>query len=177
MRRGDLVTIAGRVGGDYDGKPRPAVIIQSDDFPETDSVTVSLLTSIGIDAPLLRLRIDPTPTNIERAVNAVQQRGMTTAKAINDLAQLLATFGREDEVYELIMGWQRTDQAGAMSGMLFRPTMRKFRSHPRFMRVAAHLGLLRHWQNSGKWPDFCSQPDLGYDCKAEAAKLARAGTG
>lgn len=121
-------------------------------------------------------KIDPTPTNIERAVNAVRQRGMTTAKAINDLAQLLATFGREDEVYELIMGWQRTDQAGAMSGMLFRPTMRKFRSHPRFMRVAAHLGLLKHWQSSGKWPDFCSQPDLGYDCKAEAAKLAAAST-
>ncbi len=117
-------------------------------------------------------RIDPTPVNIEHAVNAVRRRGMTSSKAINDLAQLLAQFGREDEVYELIMGWQRTDQAGAMTGMLFRPTMRTFRSHPRFIRVAAHLGLLAHWQNSGKWPDFCSEPDLPYDCKAEAAKLA-----
>jgi len=117
-------------------------------------------------------RIDPTPVNIELAVNAVRRRGITSSKAINDLAQLLAQFGREDEAYELIMGWQRTDQAGAMTGMLFRPTMRKFRSDPRFIRVAAHLGLLAHWQHSGKWPDFCSEPDLAYDCKAEAAKLA-----
>jgi DNA-binding winged helix-turn-helix (wHTH) protein/tetratricopeptide (TPR) repeat protein len=117
-------------------------------------------------------RIDPTQANIERAFNAVWRRGTTSSKAINDLAQLLAQFGREDEAYELIMGWRRTDQAGAMTGMLFRPTMRKFRSHPRFMRVAAHLGLLAHWQNSGKWPDFCFEPDLAYDCKAEAAKLA-----
>lgn len=117
-------------------------------------------------------RIDPTPANIERAVNAVRRGGTTSSKAINDLAQLLAQFGREDEAYELIMGWQRTDQAGAMTGMLFRPTLRKFRSDPRFIRVAAHLGLLAHWRNSGKWPDFCFEPDLGYDCKAEAAKLA-----
>ena len=117
-------------------------------------------------------RIDPTPTNIERAVSAVRRRGTSSSKAINDLTQLLAQFGREDDAYELIMGWRRTDQAGAMSGMLFRPTLRKFRSNPRFIRVAAHLGLLAHWQRSGKWPDFCFEPDLGYDCKAEAAKLA-----
>jgi len=117
-------------------------------------------------------RIDPTPANIERAVSAVRRRGTTSSKAINDLAQLLAQFGRENEAYELIMGWQRTDQAGAMTGMLFRPTMRKFRSHPRFIRVAAHLGLLAHWRNSGKWPDFCSESDPGYDCAAEAAKLS-----
>ena len=116
-------------------------------------------------------RIDPTPANIERAVNSVRRRGTTSAKAINDLAQLFAQFGREDEVYRLIMGWQRTDQAGAMTGMLFRPTMRKFRYDPRFMRVTAHLGLLAHWRSSGKWPDFCSETDLPYDCKAEAAKL------
>ncbi|HEU0310514.1 MAG TPA: winged helix-turn-helix domain-containing protein [Sphingomicrobium sp.] len=124
----------------------------------------------------LEARIDPTPANIERAVNAVRQGGTTSSKAINDLAQLLAQFGREDEAYQLIIGWQRTDQAGAMTGMLFRPTMREFRSDPRFMRVAAHLGLLAHWQGSGKWPDFCFEPDLAYDCKAEAAKLKAART-
>jgi hypothetical protein len=32
--------------------------------------------------------------------------------------------------------------------------------------------LLSHWQKGGKWPDFCFEPDLAYDCKAEAAKLA-----
>ena len=117
-------------------------------------------------------RIDPTPANIERAISAVRQRGTTSSKAINDLTQLLAQFGREDEAYQLIMGWQRTDQAGAMTGMLFRPTMKKLRSHPRFIRIAAHLGLLAHWQGSGKWPDFCFESDLGYDCKAEAARLA-----
>ncbi len=139
-------------------------------------IALQIVRSEGISQEFeefLVARIDPSPANIERAVNAVRQGGTTTAKSINDLTQLLAQFGREDEAYDLIMGWQRTDQAGAMSGMLFRPTTKKFRSNPRFMRVADHLGLLAHWQKSGKWPDFCSEPDLPYDCKAEAAKLAK----
>ena len=61
MRRGDIVTVA--AGGGYGGKPRLAVIVQSDDFAATASVTVCLLTSHGIDAPLLRLSLAPDPGN------------------------------------------------------------------------------------------------------------------
>lgn len=60
MKRGDLVTVA--VAGDY-GKPRPAVVIQSDHLAETDSVLVCLLTSTLRDAPLYRLTLEPTPAN------------------------------------------------------------------------------------------------------------------
>lgn len=58
--RGDIVTIADRTG-DYTGKPRPAVILQSNDFPHTGSVVVCLLTTREEDAPLLRLRVEPSP--------------------------------------------------------------------------------------------------------------------
>lgn len=59
--RGDVVTIADRTG-DYTGKPRPAVILQSDDFPSTGSVVVCLLTTREEDAPLLRLPLEPSPS-------------------------------------------------------------------------------------------------------------------
>ena len=61
MRRGDLVTVA--AGAGYAGKPRPAVIIQSDDFGNTASVTVSLVTADEINAPLLRLSLTPDAEN------------------------------------------------------------------------------------------------------------------
>ena len=60
MKRGDLVTIA--LPGDF-GKPRPALIIQSDQFDETGTVTVLLISSTTIDAPLIRPTIEPTPAN------------------------------------------------------------------------------------------------------------------
>ena len=58
-RRGDLITVALR--GDF-GKPRPAVIIQSD-YLTTHSVLVCPLTSDPIDAPLYRLAIPAAPAN------------------------------------------------------------------------------------------------------------------
>jgi len=60
MKRGDLVTVA--LQGDY-GKPRPALIIQSDQFAELDGVTLALLTSDGSDSPLFRVDINPAPEN------------------------------------------------------------------------------------------------------------------
>jgi mRNA interferase MazF len=61
MRRGDVVTIAAT--GDY-GKPRPAVIVQTDALPaEHASVVVCQLTSDFSDAPDFRVTIDPTESN------------------------------------------------------------------------------------------------------------------
>jgi mRNA interferase MazF len=61
MRRGDVVTVAAT--GDY-GKPRPAIIVQSDAFPQTHaSVVICLLTSELMDAPDFRLTVEPTPEN------------------------------------------------------------------------------------------------------------------
>jgi mRNA interferase MazF len=61
MRRGDVVTVA--APGDY-GKPRPAVIIQSDAFPESHaSVIVCPMTSDMTDAPAFRVDVDPSPEN------------------------------------------------------------------------------------------------------------------
>ncbi len=60
MRRGDLVTIA--LQGDY-GKPRPALIVQSDFFDEHPSVTILPVTSELRETPLFRIRVEPTPAN------------------------------------------------------------------------------------------------------------------
>jgi len=54
VNRGELWTVS---GGVYATKPRPALIVQDDVFDRTDSVTVLPLTSVEIDAPLLRIRI------------------------------------------------------------------------------------------------------------------------
>lgn len=48
--------------GDY-GKPRPAVIIQSDHLPSTDSILVCLITSHRRDLPFYRLPIEPSQAN------------------------------------------------------------------------------------------------------------------
>ena len=61
MRRGDVVIVA--AAGDY-GKPRPAVIVQTDAFPETHaSIVVCQMTSELVDALDFRVTIDPSGGN------------------------------------------------------------------------------------------------------------------
>ena len=40
------------------------------------------------------------------------------------------------------------------------------------MLLAKRIELLEYWQTSERWPDFCFEPDLPYDCKIEAEKVA-----
>ena len=59
MRRGDLISVA--LVRDY-GKPRPAIIIQSDEF-QLDSVTVVPLTSDRLSLEVFRVRLQPSDEN------------------------------------------------------------------------------------------------------------------
>ncbi|MBI2896794.1 MAG: type II toxin-antitoxin system PemK/MazF family toxin [Deltaproteobacteria bacterium] len=62
MKRGDVVLVAAR--GSYSGKPRPAVVTQSDLFNDTHaSVTLCLVTSELEAAPLFRVTVEPTAEN------------------------------------------------------------------------------------------------------------------
>lgn len=61
LKRGDIVVCA--LSGDF-GKPRPAVIIQSDLFNQThSSITICPITTHLVEAPLFRLIILPVSRN------------------------------------------------------------------------------------------------------------------
>ena len=60
MKRGDLVTIV--LKGNY-GKPRPALVIQSDFFSDHPYVTILPVTSELRQAPLFRIEVEPSPAN------------------------------------------------------------------------------------------------------------------
>lgn len=61
MKRGDVVLITAQ--GDS-GKPRPAVVVQSDLFNATHaSVSVCPISSTLVDAPMFRIEIQPAPGN------------------------------------------------------------------------------------------------------------------
>jgi hypothetical protein len=60
---------------------------------------------------------------------------------------------------------------GGDSAFLFYPLTAPLRRDPRFMQLAARFGLVGYWRSSGKWPDFCSDPTLPYNCRTEAGAL------
>lgn len=75
MKRGDVVVVA--LPGSL-GKPRPAVIIQSDDYSETSSVTVVPITSTVAEGPLLRITLLPNGENGLREPSQLMTEKLTT---------------------------------------------------------------------------------------------------
>lgn len=118
----------------------------------------------------LQARISPTKANVDRAVAAEVQLHRQTPVYISGLVTTLATFGRNDEAVQALLGYQHPEAAGYNSEGWFRAPMRGMRRDPRFMEAMARVGLASYWKRSGEWPDFCFEPDLPYDCKIEAAK-------
>lgn len=77
--RGDLVTIA--MQGDF-GKPRPALVIQADLFAAHTTVTVLLLSSTRVNAPLLRVTVSPSHENgLLQASQVMIDKAMTIKRS------------------------------------------------------------------------------------------------
>ena len=95
MRRGEVWTVAG--GGDYTGKPRPAVIVQDDRFDATDSITVCPITTDPDNMPLFRIPIEPNQRNGLDEVSRIMVDKLTTVRR-SRLREPMGRLGDEDVV-------------------------------------------------------------------------------
>ena len=103
MTRGDLVTIA--IQGDF-GKPRPALVIQANQFNAHSSVTVLPITSALVPAPLLRITVQPSTRNglqkpsqimVDKALTVVREKvgpafGQIAPDTMVEVERCLAVF-------------------------------------------------------------------------------------
>ena len=97
MKRGDLVTVA--LQGDL-GKPRPALVIQTDLFSDHPSVAVLPMTSTLQAAPLFRIGIEPDARNGLRQPSQVMVDKMQAVPR----SRVGPVFGRVDDATMLAVG-------------------------------------------------------------------------
>ena len=89
---------------------------------------------------------------------------------LNRATRDLVSVGATEAAFTAILG--STTAADPLDPeVLFRPTANAMRRDPRFMPLAAKLGLVDFWKRTNHWPDFCEAKDRPYDCRAVAAKL------
>jgi mRNA interferase MazF len=77
MKRGSIVTVA--IQGDF-GKARPALVVQSDLFVGHPSVSVLLISSEFVDAPLIRIDVQPSEQNGLRSPSQIGVDTMFTVR-------------------------------------------------------------------------------------------------
>ena len=74
IQRGDLVTVS--LQGDY-GKPRPALVVQSDLLTDLESVVLCPVTS-ELHNAAFRVTVEPSPANGLRALSQVMVDKLST---------------------------------------------------------------------------------------------------
>ena len=79
MRRGALTTVA--LSGSF-GKPRPALVVQADLFKPTATVTVLLVSGTLVDAPLIRIQVEPSPENGQGDMTPDEKRAVSALAAV-----------------------------------------------------------------------------------------------
>lgn len=121
---------------------------------------------------LIRARTEPTPANVELAVQAIRADTERPADLLPSIQKLMA-LNRVEDAYALAA--RLDEHADGPQDVLFSKLMAPFRADPRFMSVAARLGLVAIWQQTDQWPDFCTDKTLAYDCRTEAARAVSAG--
>jgi hypothetical protein len=120
----------------------------------------------------LQTRLDPTPAKVQQMKSYVSRRLKVVGRAgLAFMIQAYGEFDLVDDIYGELLDWPNRDDLAVTVSVFFRPALKSARNDPRFMQIAWRSGLVAYWMKSGQWPDFCSEPDLPYDCKAEAAKL------
>lgn len=78
MMRGAFVVTA--IQGDL-GKPRPALVIQANQFSEHSSVTILPVSSMLVDAPLLRVTVQPNAENgLQKPSQVMVDKTMTVKR-------------------------------------------------------------------------------------------------
>ena len=109
MKRGAIVTVAAR--GAYTGKPRPALIVQSDLFnPTHASITICPITSDCVDAPLFRLTLPPGPRTGLKVVSQVMLDKVVSAPRAAITGEIGECDARELEaVQDGLRRWLRLD--------------------------------------------------------------------
>jgi tetratricopeptide (TPR) repeat protein len=125
---------------------------------------------------LLEARIDPSRANVERLVEFLRGRKdrfreNAGANRLSYYLLAMAMFHQHDELFDTLVHWFKPSDLAVIAQDYFRPELHEFRKEPRFFVIMKGAGLVDYWRTSGKWPDFCFETDMPYDCKKVAASL------
>lgn len=88
----------------------------------------------------------------------------------NSVAAALSSAGEVDAAYEVMQSASAIP--GYWPSSMFMPPWANLRRDRRFLRLFRGVGLIDYWRETGRWPDFCADPRLPYNCEEEAARVS-----
>ena len=127
----------------------------------------------GFDMLLLHQIADPASDH--SALDAVAEEEFSHSPSTAYI--LAAHYSRTGDMAKALAWLDRAPvhDTGLQWSLLYWPSVATLRRDPRFFNKMARIGLVDYWLREDRWPDFCREPGLRYECRSEAARLARIG--
>jgi TolB-like protein len=144
------------------------------DSPQNIPVSLEPKSIAARRAYLDALRLN-SPAGKTAAGEAIRSAVASGDLSAVDGMRMFAKLGDVDSAFALarpLFAPLDSRHARASTAPLFQSVTDSMRRDPRFMPLAAQAGLVDYWTTTGKWPDFCAEPGLPYDCRAAAKALA-----
>ena len=102
--------------------------------------------------------------------NALRQELMTSSNTDPQTAIVrLAMLGFVDDAFTVAANYHPGNSD--FPSFLFQPEAAELRNDPRFMALAARFKLIDYWRRTARWPDFCRDPGLPYNCVSQAQEI------
>lgn len=117
----------------------------------------------------LSAKISGDPAERRRAAERYVELALADRFDMAPAFSAMAEIGELDTAFSLAGTYVKSPWANSWA--LFGPATVRMRRDPRFMALAAEIGLVDYWSRSGHWPDFCGAVDLPYDCEDEAERI------
>ena len=145
-------------------------------FNEIDKCASSNPSIPGVEywKVFLNARQSGDPAVVDAAAQYIKKTagagGFWRVSAIETLASL----GRVDEAIkqaQLVPKADMTDASRFPMWLWFNSPAIAMSRDPRYIELAERRGVVEYWLTTDRWPDFCSEPDLPYDCRAEAKRV------
>lgn len=119
---------------------------------------------------LVAARATPTPALRDAAYQAFATSMQAHPQIDLDTLEKLAMLQRVDEAYATADRLPAESVDNETTDLLFTTVTAPLRADPRFMTLSARLGLVAIWTQTDRWPDFCAESTLPYDCRVEAKR-------
>ena len=156
-----------RLAVDYEDPAVALALIEREELQGTGERNLPVLARVYV-----KWRADPASLDrarLDREAEAEVRDGPSVAWFV---VGAMIRMGETDRAFAWLARAPVTEAQNQWS-LLFWPHAAPLRRDPRFFAAMARLGLVDLWVKRGQWPDFCSEPGLRYDCRREAARLAR----
>lgn len=147
------------IAGFYD-KPADALAV----FDRLDART-SLRESNAVWRSFIKARAAHSAQVTEASILKIVAAGDRGAITRENEIMMVAALGETKRAIEVTNSV--LDHQGLEGWFLFTPVTRSLRQDPGFVRLASRLGLIKYWRETGKRPDFCTDPAARSECSPQ----------